>query len=285
MHIKLVTGTVLAVLILGLAMSGNVMAGTQTIAGMTFTGPNTYNLCVNSPTSDTITITGVGSNTLIGAVWASYITDSGPQQFEKYTINQTGDLNLKIAYPPVSQWPPQTNSTPPGMREIHVDVSISAYDPLGGFLGLFDGSPNMGWDVYCLWTPTPTPTSTPRGPGTGTPGYWMNHPAAWPVTSITIGGQTYTRDQAISIMKQPTSKDMTYVMFAELVAAKLNVLVGNDSSCIASTISQADAWLTSNPLGSGVSASSAAWQPTGQSLANTLDNYNNGKMCAPKLSS
>src|SRR6185295_7670920 len=33
-------------------------------------------------------------------------------------------------------------------------------------------------------------------PGTGTPGYWKNHPAAWPVASITVGGITYTKAQA-----------------------------------------------------------------------------------------
>ncbi|MFT3894745.1 MAG: hypothetical protein QM730_24205 [Anaerolineales bacterium] len=38
------------------------------------------------------------------------------------------------------------------------------------------------------------------GPGTGTPGYWKNHPEAWPVSSITIGEQTFTKDQAIALM-------------------------------------------------------------------------------------
>jgi hypothetical protein len=35
-------------------------------------------------------------------------------------------------------------------------------------------------------------------PGTGTPGYWKNHPDAWPVSSITVGGVAYTKAQAIA---------------------------------------------------------------------------------------
>jgi len=30
-------------------------------------------------------------------------------------------------------------------------------------------------------------------PGTGTPGYWKNHPGAWPVQTIVVGGIEYTK--------------------------------------------------------------------------------------------
>jgi hypothetical protein len=118
-------------------------------------------------------------------------------------------------------------------------------------------------------------------PGTGTLGYWKNHPDAWPASmlTITIGGVSYTRDQAIYQM-QHINKDRTTQMFAQLVAAELNVAIGNDSSCIGSSISFADAWLTANPLGSNVSGSSAAWA-IGEPYHNQLDAYNNGLLCAP----
>jgi hypothetical protein len=122
-------------------------------------------------------------------------------------------------------------------------------------------------------------------PGTGTPGYWMNHPNAWPVSSIVIGGVTYTRDQAIRLMKRPVATDKTYTMFPALVAAKLNVLIGNDPSCIASTIAAADMWMaTYGPVGSGVLASSQAWK-IGEPLYFRLDAYNNGLLCAPSRDS
>lgn len=118
-----------------------------------------------------------------------------------------------------------------------------------------------------------------RSPGTGTPGYWKNHPDAWPVDSLVIGGITYTKEQILPLMTEdPTDKTST--IFRHLVAAKLNVLIGNDDSCIAGTIAAADAWLITYPLGSGVRSSSLAWRQ-GEPLSRTLDNYNNGMLCAP----
>ncbi len=117
--------------------------------------------------------------------------------------------------------------------------------------------------------------------GTGTQGYWKNHPDAWPVDLITIGGIIYSKTEAINIMDQPGKGDKTYDMFDQLVASKLNVFIGCTSSCIDQTIKDADIWLTNNPLGSNVKASDPAWQNEGSNLHTTLDDYNNGLMCAP----
>ena len=115
--------------------------------------------------------------------------------------------------------------------------------------------------------------------GTGTPGYWMNHPEAWPA-SIVVGGVTYTRDQAIALLKLPGNKDKTLTMFASLVSAKLNVLNGTNPACVAETIQAADAWITTYTVGIGVRASSYAWK-VGEPLHRLMDNYNNGMLCAP----
>ncbi len=117
-------------------------------------------------------------------------------------------------------------------------------------------------------------------PGTGTPGYWKNHPEAWPVETIVVGGVTYNKTDAISWLDRP-GKDKTITMFSSLVPAMLNVLVGNDSSCVASTIAAADEWMTTyGPVGSGVHAASFAWK-VGEPLHRQMDNYNNGMLCAP----
>lgn len=118
-------------------------------------------------------------------------------------------------------------------------------------------------------------------PGTGTPGYWKNHPEAWPVEEITIGDVTYTKEDAIGNMKNPGKGDKTYTMFRALVSAKLNVLIGNDDSCIADTISEADAWMVEyGPVGEDVRGNSDAWK-CGEPLYWLLDDYNNGKLpCA-----
>lgn len=109
----------------------------------------------------------------------------------------------------------------------------------------------------------------------------MNHPQAWPSDTITVGGVTYTRDQAIAMLNQSSGLDVTYTMFRALVAAQLNVAIGANSSCITDAIAQANAWLTVNKLGSGVRASSSAWQNGGEALKDMLDQYNNGQLCAP----
>ena len=121
-----------------------------------------------------------------------------------------------------------------------------------------------------------TPTS--QSLGTGTPGYWKNHPEAWPAT-ITVGGVEYDRDTAIYWLGK-VGKDKTTTMFSSLVPAKLNVLIGNRSDCVDDTIVAADAWMEAyGPVGSNVLARSAAWSE-GQPLHTILDDYNNGLLCA-----
>jgi hypothetical protein len=117
-------------------------------------------------------------------------------------------------------------------------------------------------------------------PGTGTPGYWKNHPDAWPVDEIVVGGQIYTKAEAIAWLKK-VGKDKTTTMFSSLVPAMLNVMIGNDGSCVNATIAAANDWMAAyGPVGNGVAASSPAWAE-GEPLHVILDNYNNGRLCAP----
>jgi hypothetical protein len=126
----------------------------------------------------------------------------------------------------------------------------------------------------------PVTVSCPSaGPGTGTPGYWKNHPEAWPVSEIQLGGITYTEALAIQNLKRSPSGDKRWTLFASLVSAKLNVLIGNDSSCIASDIAAADAWWATYHANI-VTGSSAAWKLAEPYQLN-LDAYNNGLLCAP----
>src|SRR5262249_40946778 len=93
--------------------------------------------------------------------------------------------------------------------------------------------------------------SAALNPGTGTPGYWKNHPDAWPVGSITVGGVTYTKAQAIALLGT-VGKDKTTTMFSSLVPAMLNVMIGNDGTCVSAAIAAGNAWMaTYGPVGSG----------------------------------
>ena len=71
-------------------------------------------------------------------------------------------------------------------------------------------------------------------------------------------------------------------MFSSLVPAMLNVMIGNEDSCVARTIEAANSWMAKDGLrpGRGVHPASFAWK-VGEPLHRLLDNYNNGMLCAP----
>jgi hypothetical protein len=107
-----------------------------------------------------------------------------------------------------------------------------------------------------------------------TQGFWKNHPEAWPVETITIGVNLYTKEQALAILSTPPSRgDATYILAHQLIAAKLNVLIGADDSVVATAIADADAWLAAHPLGSLPHGTDRS---AGIALAEILDQYNNG---------
>lgn len=176
--------TLIAVLlVLGYALGvTGVQANHETdpdIADIVVVTPETYASCVNEETSDTISITNVGSRVLRGQVVVDFVLDGGVRQtFQTYPVNQAGDLNLEVVYPPVSEWPVQSGGT----AEIHVDLQIEVYDASGAFL-LGAIGPEHDWDVFCLNPPPPPP---PPPPPTGeegcTPGYWKqdHHFDSWP---------------------------------------------------------------------------------------------------------
>jgi hypothetical protein len=116
-------------------------------------------------------------------------------------------------------------------------------------------------------------------PDVYSPGYWKNHPDDWPQDYIEIGGIDYPKSDAIQFMSGGGG-DMSYIMFMHLVAAKLNVLIGNESGCVDDVITHSDNWMAEHPVGSGVPANSSAWQ-TAEEWKDTLDAYNNGHLCAP----
>jgi hypothetical protein len=63
-----------------------------------------------------------------------------------------------------------------------------------------------------------------------TPGYWKNHPMAWPVSSLTVGCTTYSQGELLEILDRFVGHDKLLIMVHHLIAAKLNVLAGSDPS-------------------------------------------------------
>jgi hypothetical protein len=186
-----------------------------------------------------------------------------------------GDVQLAIWY-----FTDNNSYLPPAAQSM-VDAALSNganFVPGPGQLTAIALIPNDP-EVQQMIIELPVPAATDQ-PGTGTPGYWKNHPNAWPVTSITVGGRTYTKAQAIALMKTPIKGDKSLNMFQQFVSAALNIAIGNDSSCIEDVFLAADAWLAAHPAGSNVKANSSAWKQ-GSPLHTNLDEYNNGRLCAP----
>ncbi len=126
-----------------------------------------------------------------------------------------------------------------------------------------------------LLTPTipPTEESPSSNNCTYTQGYWKNHPLAWPVAELTLGGVTYSQAEAADILHTVPQGDATYILAHQLIAAKLNVSQGADDTAIAAIIVAADDWLAAHPLASNPSD---AEREAGIALAEMLDDYNNG---------
>jgi hypothetical protein len=114
-----------------------------------------------------------------------------------------------------------------------------------------------------------------NGGCTRTQGYWKNHPNAWPVSSLTLGGLTYTKAQLLAILKTPTQGNGAVSLIRQLIAAKLNVIAtGISDSGMLSAINSANALLSS--CGS-VKVPTCVLDPSLTSeLVDKLDDYNNG---------
>jgi SdrD B-like protein len=167
--------------------------------------------------------------------------------------------------------------TPPNTQASPTDATDDTFDSDGTPSGVYSVVTNViangaATDFGFFTTRT-------NAPGTGTPGYWKNHPEAWPASGITVGGVYYAKGTAIAWLGK-VGKDKSATMFSSLVSAMLNSLIGNEHGCVDETIVAANSWMTAHPVGSNVAGSSAAWAE-GESLHITLDNYNNGRLCAP----
>jgi hypothetical protein len=148
-----------------------------------------------------------------------------------------------------------------------------------GSSGTPPGSPSGGWNCS-LQSNVYTCSS---GGGTGyagctlTQGYWKNHPSAWPVNQLTLGGVTYSEDELITILQTPPSGgDASLILAHQLIAALLNVQKGAGvPPAVQSAIDAAQAWLASHKDADG-RLPYGVHDDAATSLADTLDRFNNG---------
>lgn len=108
-------------------------------------------------------------------------------------------------------------------------------------------------------------------------GYWKNNPSVWPVDSLILGTQTYTKAQLLAILNNSTQSDASIILAKQLIAAKLNVANGSEAAPVSNTIAHADSLFAAfnGKLAYKVKSSSA----TGKLMVadgSLLESYNNG---------
>ena len=161
----------------------------------------------------------------------TWVTETNQDGFYSFPVPE-GTYPIAVEIPQGMQ-PSPTNGSPDGRLD-----SNGTSDTFGSsvatttLVGLSNPDTDFGFSMTAV-----------RNPGTGTPGYWKNHPEAWPLPGVTIGGMYDLKADAIAWLGKG-GKDKTITMFSSLLSAKLNVKIGNDSSCVASTIAAADIWMT-----------------------------------------
>jgi len=146
-------------------------------------------------------------------------------------------------------------------------------DPTGG-TGLTGGSgllPSSAYSTthYASTKATPPATSD----CVFTQGYWKNHPSAWPVSTLQLGGVLYTKAQLLLIFTTPADGNGLISLAHQLIAAKLNILLGAQAPPVTlAAIASANAMignLVIPPIGNGFLAPG-----TTSNLTDTIEAFN-----------
>ena len=111
----------------------------------------------------------------------------------------------------------------------------------------------------------------------------------WPVTTLTLGSQSYDQAELLAIVNtQPGAEgetDVSLILAHQLIASKLNVANGSDPAPVISTIDDADALLSRFPGKLPYSVKRST--PAGRAMFNdatVLNDYNHGNLtpdCGP----
>lgn len=113
------------------------------------------------------------------------------------------------------------------------------------------------------------------GPCVRSMGYWKNHPEAWRLDGLSLGGVQYSQDEALGILNTSPKGDATYILAHQLIAALLNVETGADGTDVAAQIADAQVWLAAYSVGTDPGEPDRA---EGIALADILEQFNTGQL-------
>lgn len=111
-------------------------------------------------------------------------------------------------------------------------------------------------------------------------GYWKNHPEEWPVQEISVCNASYSKSQAIKILKGANSKDATNMLMVQLIIVKLNRRCGvspefkyqHQTLNVDQVINNAENFLCTHPFGSNPRGNA---RQEALNAKNMLDAFNN----------
>ena len=88
----------------------------------------------------------------------------------------------------------------------------------------------------------PRPSTCPRSYG-----FWRSHPGEWPVSSLTLGSQSYGTAELTVLLHSPAKGDASVILARQLIAAKLNLAAGAGSEELEAIVAVADGLLAGLP--------------------------------------
>jgi hypothetical protein len=129
------------------------------------------------------------------------------------------------------------------------------------------------------YTPTPViyPTSSdsspvPRRNCTFPAEFWKDHPQDWQFAVLTVGGQTYNKQEALVFFNTQPKNTFLFI-YEQIFTITNNILSGADPQVINQILVQINRWLDEHPNGSLLTD---AEQNTGIYLARQIEMYNLG---------
>jgi hypothetical protein len=124
-----------------------------------------------------------------------------------------------------------------------------------------------------IWeTNTPTPSLVLGKNCTHSAGFWKNHPEAWPVEKIVVGGVIFDLESGLELLNTSIEGKHAQILSKQLLATKLNALFGAETVEVSEVLAQAVEWLTIFNEGGKPERETAI------SLAGTLDAFNRGQI-------
>jgi hypothetical protein len=220
---------------------------------------------------------GVLEISINGGAFTDIITAGGTFVSGGYNHTDISPSNGNPLLPSRPNWSGISNNGSGGFQTTVVNLPAAAAGQsivLRWRMGSDSSVSDQGWRVDTVSISECPPTPCVRGQG-----YWKNHSAQWPVTQLLLGNNAYNQQQLLSILGQPVRGNGLVLLAYQLIAAKLNIANGADGSCIEQTLADADALIGNllvPPIGNGYLRPRDA-----SSLADTLERYNEGALCAP----